>query len=66
VYNKYRYVRIFGHSDSGYAGNKRDRKFITGYCTFVEKNLVTWRNKKEDVVSQSNAEVEYRVMTHTA
>ena len=27
---------------------------------------MTWRSKKQDVVSRSSAEVEYRVMAHTA
>ena len=33
------------------------------YCTFVR--LVTW-SKKQDVVSRSSAEVEYRAAAHTA
>jgi len=37
----------------------------TGFYTFVRKNLVTWRNKKQDVMSRSSAKAEYRVMTHT-
>ena len=46
LYKKHRYVRIFGNSNSGYAGDKGDKKFTTGYCTFVGENLVTWRSKK--------------------
>jgi len=41
LYKKHRHVRIFGYSDSGYAGNKGDRKSTTGYCTFVGGNLMT-------------------------
>jgi len=47
-----------------YAGDKGDRKFTTGYCTFVRGNLVTWRSKKQDV-SKTSAKAKYRVMTHT-
>jgi len=39
-------------------------KSTTGYCTFVGGNLVTWRSKKQDVVSHSSTEAEYRVMAH--
>jgi len=65
VYNKHEHVRIFGDSDSGYANDQVDKKSTTGYCTFVGGNLVTWRSKKQDVVSRSSAEAEYRVMAHT-
>ena len=65
MYKKHGHIHIFGYSDSCYAGNKGDRKFTNGYCTFVEKNHVTWRSKKQDVF-RSNAEAEYRAMTHTA
>jgi len=60
------HVRIFGYSDSGYAGDRGDRKSTAGYCTFVGGNLVAWRRKKKDVVSNSSAEAEYKGMTHTA
>ena len=49
VYRKHGHVRIFGYSDSGYAGNRGDKKSTTSYCTFVGGNLVTWRSKKQDV-----------------
>ena len=42
-----------------------DKKSTTGYCTFVGGNLVTWRSKKQDVVSRSSAEAEYKAMVHT-
>jgi len=65
LYKKHGHVHILGYSDSGYAGDKGDRKSITSYCTIVGGNLVTWRRKKQDVVSRSSAEAEYRAMTHT-
>jgi len=64
LYKKHGHVRIFGYSDSGYAGDKEDRKSTTGYCIFIGGNLVTWKSKKQDV-SRSSAEAEYKAMTHT-
>ena len=52
-------------ASSGYAGDRGDRKSTLGYCTYVGGNLVTWRSKKQNVVSKSNAEVEYRFMSQT-
>ena len=61
LYKKHGHVRIFGYSDSGYAGDKGDRKSTTGYCTFVGGNLVSLSSKKQDV-SRSSAEAEYKAM----
>ena len=65
MYRKHGHVRISGHSESGYAGDRADKKSTTVYCTFVGGNLVTRRSKKQDVVSRSSAEAEYRAMAHT-
>ena len=46
VYRKHGHVRISEYSDSGYAGDRGDRKSTTGCYTFVRENLVTWRSKK--------------------
>ncbi|TYK25748.1 Copia protein [Cucumis melo var. makuwa] len=48
--------------------NKRAIKAYTdfdwrGYCTFVWDNLVTWRSKKQWVVTRSSAEAKYRAMS---
>jgi Reverse transcriptase (RNA-dependent DNA polymerase) len=56
---------ICGYSDADWAGSF-DRKSITGFCTFVGGNLVTWKSKKQNVVARSSAEAEYRAMASTA
>ena len=65
TYTKHGHVNVTAFSDAGYAGDRGDRKSTTGYLTFVGENLVTWRSKKQDVVSRSSAEAEYRAMAQT-
>ncbi|KAG7536929.1 GAG-pre-integrase domain [Arabidopsis suecica] len=55
-------TELVGYCDADYAGDKTDRRSTTGYCTFIGGNLVTWRSKKQKVVSLSSAEAEYRAM----
>ena len=66
MYRKHGHVRISGYSDSGYAGDRGDKKSTTGYCTFIGENLVIWRSKKQNVVSRSSAKAEYRGMAYIA
>uniref|UniRef100_A0A1J3J2T0 Retrovirus-related Pol polyprotein from transposon TNT 1-94 n=4 Tax=Noccaea caerulescens TaxID=107243 RepID=A0A1J3J2T0_NOCCA len=53
---------LVGYCDADYAGDRSDRRSTTGYCTFIGGNLVTWKSKKQKVVSCSSCEAEYRAM----
>ena len=55
-------TELVGYCDADYAGDHGDRRSTTGYCTFIGGNLVTWKSKKQKVVSMSSAESEYRAM----
>ncbi|KAL5758013.1 hypothetical protein ACOSP7_020624 [Xanthoceras sorbifolium] len=55
-------VRIF--TDADWAGSVVDRRSTSGYCSYVWGNLVTWRSKKQSVVSRSSVEAEFRAMAH--
>ncbi|XP_071705369.1 secreted RxLR effector protein 161-like [Rutidosis leptorrhynchoides] len=48
------------YTDASWAGEKGDRKSISGFFTIVEGNLVAWRSKKQKVVSLSSGESEFR------
>ncbi|KAI5355558.1 hypothetical protein L3X38_008453 [Prunus dulcis] len=62
LYRKNGHLRIEGFTDVDWAGDVTDRRSTSGYFTFVGGNLVTWRSKKQKVVSRSSAEAEYRGM----
>ncbi|KAJ9546398.1 hypothetical protein OSB04_018941 [Centaurea solstitialis] len=56
---------IEGFTDADYDGDPTSRRSTTGYCVFVGGNLVSWRSKKQNVVSRSSAESECRAMEQT-
>ena len=50
------------YTDASWAGELTERRSTTGYCSYVWGNLVTWRSKKQSVVSRSSAELEYQAL----
>lgn len=55
-------TEVVGYCDADWAGDRADIRSTTGYCTFIGGNMVTWKSKKQKVVSCSSAEAEYRAM----
>ena len=53
-----------GFSDADWAWYPFDMRSTTRYRIFLGENLVSWKNKKQSVVSQSSAESEYRAMAN--
>ncbi|XP_020417302.1 uncharacterized protein LOC109948529 [Prunus persica] len=60
LFKKNSHLDLESYTDADYAGNITDRRSTSSYFTFVGGNLVTWRSKKQNVVSQSSAESKYR------
>ncbi|KAL5752556.1 hypothetical protein ACOSQ2_023063 [Xanthoceras sorbifolium] len=58
-------LELHAYSDADWAGDPTDRCSITGFCFMLGTSLVSWRSKKQDVVSRSSTEAEYRALAGT-
>ena len=59
TYRKTGKLDLILYTDSDFAGSRMDYGSTTGYCTIFGGNLVTWRSKKQSVVSKSSTEAEF-------
>ena len=53
-------LSLSAFSDSKWAGDPFDRRSITGYMVYLGYNPITWSAKKQEIVSMSSIEAEYR------
>ena len=63
LFKKNNALALEAYTDVDYAGSLVNRRSTTGYCTFLGDNLVAWRSKKQNVVTRSFAELEFRAIT---
>ncbi|PKU79146.1 putative mitochondrial protein [Dendrobium catenatum] len=51
------------YADADWAADISDRKSISGHCTFMGSNLISWSVKKQVTVAKSSTEAEYRALS---
>lgn len=53
------------YSDSDWGGCPDTRRSTGGFCTFLGSNLISWSAQKQQSVSRSSTEAEYRTLSDT-
>ncbi|KAI5321887.1 hypothetical protein L3X38_030959 [Prunus dulcis] len=59
-------LHLTAFSDADWAGDPNDRRSTTGLVVFLGSNPVSWSSKKQQTVSRSSTEAEYRALSTTS
>ncbi|XP_015165001.1 uncharacterized mitochondrial protein AtMg00810-like [Solanum tuberosum] len=57
--------QLIAYCDADWAACPNNRKSITGYMVTYGGSLISWKSKKQDTISRSSAESEYRSLAST-
>jgi hypothetical protein len=58
-------LELLAYSNADHSSDPIDLKSVTGFCIFLGDSLISWKSKKQSIVSQSSTEAKYRVMAST-
>ena len=55
-------LRLKAYYDNDWAACPDTRSNISGFCVFLGESFISWKCKKQQIVSRSSAEFKYRSM----
>ncbi|KAM1099692.1 hypothetical protein ACFX15_006016 [Malus domestica] len=58
-------LTFYAYSDADWAGDPNDRRSTTGLVVYLGSNPISWSSKKQNTVSRSSTEAEYRALSST-
>lgn len=57
--------KIHAYSDSNWSRCVFSSRSLSTYVVFLGSNLVSWKTKKQSIVSKSSTEAKYKIMSNT-